>query len=44
MKKGGYVQSKGGAAGGVKKKKVASNASSRADGIIKKGKTKGRMV
>jgi hypothetical protein len=38
------VQSKGGAAGGVKKKKVASNASNRADGIIKKGKTKGRMV
>ena len=41
---GGYMRSKGGAAGGVKKKKVASNASSRADGIIKKGKTKGRMV
>ena len=41
---GGYMQSKGGAAGGAKKKKVASNASSRADGIIKKGKTKGRMV
>ena len=44
MKKGGYVQSKGGAAGGVKKKKVASNASSRADGIVKKGRTKGRMI
>jgi len=44
MKKGGYVQSKGGAAGGVKKKKTKSNVSSRADGIVKKGRTKGRMV
>jgi len=41
---GGYMQSKGGAAGGVKKKKVASNVSSRADGIVKKGRTKGRII
>tara|TARA_X000001388_G_scaffold6042_1_gene3880 strand:- start:5460 stop:5981 length:522 start_codon:yes stop_codon:yes gene_type:complete len=45
MQNGGMIVAKGGTKGGVVKTKIAkSSASKRADGIIRQGKTVGRMV